>query len=92
MVTGLLLLLLPRFIAVVMGAEMVTGVAEAELQTSLPSKRSKKQNESSNFVIQQLKLAVQEVKRYLMRLTLITPNAISCNMILTDPKILEYLC
>lgn len=27
----------PRFIAVVMGAEMVTGVAEAELQTSLPS-------------------------------------------------------
>lgn len=34
MVTGLLLL--PRFIAVVMGAETVTGVAEAELQTSLP--------------------------------------------------------
>lgn len=38
MVTGwLLLLLLPRFIAVVMGAETVTGVAEAELQTSLLS-------------------------------------------------------
>lgn len=35
MVTGLLLL--PRFIAVVMGAETVTGVAAAELQTSLPS-------------------------------------------------------
>lgn len=37
MVTGLLLFTLPRFIAEVMGAEMVTGVAEAELQTSLPS-------------------------------------------------------
>lgn len=37
MVTGLLLLELPRFIAVVMGAETVTGVTEAELQTSLPS-------------------------------------------------------
>lgn len=37
MVMGLLLLELPRFIAVVMGAETVTGVAEAELQTSLPS-------------------------------------------------------
>lgn len=37
MVTALLLLELPRFIAVVMGAETVTGVAEAELQTSLPS-------------------------------------------------------
>lgn len=35
MVTALLEL--TRFIAVVMGAEMVTGVAEAELQTSLPS-------------------------------------------------------
>lgn len=35
MVTGLLLL--PRFIAEVMGAETVTGVAEAELQTLLPS-------------------------------------------------------
>lgn len=35
MVTALLELI--RFIAVVMGAEMVTGVAEAELQTSLPS-------------------------------------------------------
>lgn len=34
MVTGLLEW--PRFIAVVMGAEAVTGVAEAELQTSLP--------------------------------------------------------
>lgn len=41
MVTGLLLLLaLPRFIAVVMGAETVTGVAEAELQTSLPSRKT----------------------------------------------------
>lgn len=38
MVTGLLLLLeLPRFIVVVIGADTVTGVAEAELQTSLPS-------------------------------------------------------
>lgn len=37
MVTGLLLFALPRFIAEVMGAEIVTGVAEAELQTSLPS-------------------------------------------------------
>lgn len=36
MVTGLLFEL-PRFIAVVTGAETVTGVAEAELQTSLPS-------------------------------------------------------
>lgn len=35
MVTGLFWI--PRFIVVVMGAEMVTGVAEAELQTSLPS-------------------------------------------------------
>lgn len=35
MVTGLFWL--PRFIVVVMGAEMVTGVADAELQTSLPS-------------------------------------------------------
>lgn len=35
MVTGLLLW--HRFIAVVIGAEMVTGVAEAELQMSLPS-------------------------------------------------------
>lgn len=35
MVTGLLEW--PRFIAVVMGAEMVTGVAEEELQTPLPS-------------------------------------------------------
>lgn len=41
MVTGLLLLELPRFIAVVMGAETVTGVAEAELQTSLPSVSNK---------------------------------------------------
>lgn len=42
MVTGwLLLLLLPRFIAVVMGAETVTGVAEAELQTSLLSVEGK---------------------------------------------------
>lgn len=37
MVTGLLLEI-PRFIAVVMGAEMVTGVAEEELQTSLLSR------------------------------------------------------
>lgn len=37
MVTALLLWELPRFIAVVMGAETVTGVAEAELQTSWPS-------------------------------------------------------
>lgn len=36
MVTGLLLLALTRFIPEVMGAEMVTGVAEAELCTSLP--------------------------------------------------------
>lgn len=36
MVTGLLLLL-PRFIAVVMAAEAVTGVAEAELHTLLVS-------------------------------------------------------
>lgn len=45
MVTGwlLLLLLLPRFIAVVMGAETVTGVAEAELQTSLLSKEGNMQ-------------------------------------------------
>ena len=45
MVTGLLLWL--RFIAEVMGAEMVTGVAEAELQTSFPSggkKNKTKQN------------------------------------------------
>lgn len=40
MVTGLLLLELPRFIAVVMGAETVTGVAEAELQISLPSAKT----------------------------------------------------
>lgn len=40
MVTALLELI--RFIAVVMGAEMVTGVAEAELQTSLPSGEKKK--------------------------------------------------
>lgn len=39
MVTGWLML--PRFIAVVMGAETVTGVAEAELQTSLPSEKKK---------------------------------------------------
>lgn len=42
MVTGwLLLLLLPRFMAVVMGAETVTDVAEAELQTSLLSEEGK---------------------------------------------------
>lgn len=43
MVTGLLLFALPRFIAEVMGAEMVTGVAEAELQTSLPSGETQEQ-------------------------------------------------
>lgn len=36
MVTGLLLLALPRFIVEVLGAETDTGVAEEELQTSLP--------------------------------------------------------
>lgn len=41
MVTGLLLMW-PRFIAVVMGAETVTGVAEEELQTSLPSEKKNK--------------------------------------------------
>lgn len=45
MVTGLLLM--HRFIAVVMGAEMVTGVAEAELQTLLPS--GNKQESVLNF-------------------------------------------
>lgn len=40
MVTGWLLLL-PRFIAVVMGAETVTGVTEAELQMSLLSEKGK---------------------------------------------------
>lgn len=50
MVTGwLLLLLLPRFIAVVMGAETVTGVAEAELQTSLLSEGGKKRGKRSMF-------------------------------------------
>lgn len=43
MVTGLLLWL--RFIAEVMGAEMVTGVAEAELQTSFPSGGEKTRSE-----------------------------------------------
>lgn len=41
MVTGLLLM--HRFIAEVMGAEMVTGVAEAELQTLLPSGKKHKE-------------------------------------------------
>lgn len=55
MVTGwLLLLLLPRFIAVVMGAETVTGVAEAELQTSLLS------------LLQELKLVCPWVFRWLV--------------------------
>lgn len=49
MVTGWLLLLLPRFIAVVMGAETVTGVAEAELQTSLLSEGGKKRGKRSMF-------------------------------------------
>lgn len=40
MVTGLLLP--PRFIAVVMGAVTLTGVAEAELHTSLPSEGKRK--------------------------------------------------
>ncbi len=50
MVTGLLEW--PRFIAVVMGAETVTGVAEAELQTSLPS--GKTQGRVFNFFSLQL--------------------------------------
>lgn len=54
MVTGWLLLLLPRFIAVVMGAETVTGVAEAELQTSLLS------------LLQELKLVCPWVFRWLV--------------------------
>lgn len=49
MVTGWWLLLLPRFIAVVMGAETVTGVAEAELQTSLLSGGGKKRGKRSMF-------------------------------------------
>lgn len=52
MVTGLLEW--PRFIAVVMGAEMVTGVAEEELQTPLPS------------LLQELKLVCPWVFRWLV--------------------------
>lgn len=40
MVTGWLLT--PRFIVVVMGADMLTGVATAELHTPLPSERGKR--------------------------------------------------
>lgn len=50
MVTGLLLWL--RFIAEVMGAEMVTGVAEAELQTSFPSGGNKNGKEYLNVALQ----------------------------------------
>lgn len=52
MVTGLLAEL-PLFIAVVMEADTVTGVAEAELQTSLPS-------------LQELKLACPWVFKWLV--------------------------
>lgn len=51
MVTGWLLLL-PRFIDVVMGAEMVTGVAEAELQTSLLSEGGNAKQNKSMFCLE----------------------------------------
>lgn len=52
MVTGLLALA-PRFTAEVMAAELVTGVAEAELCTLLASgfKRKKKEAQKKNTII-----------------------------------------
>lgn len=65
MVTGLLMEF-PRFIVVVMGAEAVTGVAEAELWTSLLSFRPPEEFHCQSPLLQELKLVWPCVFRWLV--------------------------